>query len=164
MGDTFALISTLTHRDKLRRHRDDCLRTRMLDRINSVVHQRTRSAGLLPGFNEAHVGERAEPHVTRAAVQRKSVNPGSRPARLDLQVKTGAVGMQFDVSERADLCFSEFLNKARHEKSPCGPYPRSSASIRLTLKIATLFRAIWTLWKGFLSRRYPSTTPVRSGW
>jgi hypothetical protein len=121
----------------------------MLDRVNSIIHQRTRSAGLVSSFDEAHVGKRAEPHVARPAVQRKSVDPRSRAARLDLQVKAGAVGMQFGVGERADLCFGEFLNKACHE-NPCGPYPLSTASMRYTLRFATLFRTVWTLWKEFL--------------
>src|SRR5262245_59966940 len=40
-------------------------------------------------------------------------------------------------------------------KSPCGPYPRSTASIPLTQIFATIFRAIWTLWKEFLQAPSP---------
>ena len=65
----------------------------MLDRINSVFHQRTRRAGLVSSLDEAHVDERAEPHVARAAIQSKSVNPGPRAAWFNLQIETGAVVM-----------------------------------------------------------------------
>jgi hypothetical protein len=92
----------------------------VLDRINSVSHQRTRSAGLLPSFNEAHVGERAETHVARVAIQSEAVNPGPRTARLYLQIQTGAVVMQANLRERAHLCFGELLDEARHENPPVG--------------------------------------------
>jgi hypothetical protein len=87
----------------------------VLNRINPVTHQRTRSAGLLSGFNEAHVGQCAETHVTRAAVQSKTVNPRSRAAWPYLQIETGAVVMQADFGERADPCFGDLLNEACHE-------------------------------------------------
>jgi len=75
----------------LRRRRDDCLRAHMLDRINSVVHQRTRRASLASSLDEAHIGERAEPYVARAVIQPVSVNPGSCSTRPDLQTQTAAI-------------------------------------------------------------------------
>jgi hypothetical protein len=86
----------------------------MLDRINSVIHQRTRRAGLVSSFDKAHVGKRAEPHVARAAIQSKSVNPGPRAAWFNLQIETGTVVMQAG-REHANLRFGELLNEARHE-------------------------------------------------
>src|SRR6516164_1046198 len=77
----------------LRRGRDNGLRTCMLDRIDSVVHQRTRCAGLVSSLDETHVDERAEPHVSRAAIQPESVNPRPRAAGFNLQIETGAVVM-----------------------------------------------------------------------
>src|SRR6516225_4046772 len=103
----------------LRCRGDNCLRARMLDRINSLFHQSTRRAGLVSSFDKAHVGKRAEPHVARAAIQSKSVNPGPRAAWFNLQIEAGAVVMQAG-RERADLCFGELLNRACHEKSPVG--------------------------------------------
>jgi len=96
--------------------------------------------------------------LARTAIQPKSVNPGPRAAWFDLQIETGAVVMQANLGEGADLCFSELLDEACHVKSPCGPYPRSTASIRLTARFATLFRAIWTLWKRFLPALPPPGT------
>ena len=64
--------------------------------------------------------------------------------------------MQADLGQGADLCFGELLNEARREKSLCGPYPRSTASIRFTLRFAMMFRAVWTLWKRFLQALPPA--------
>jgi len=88
------------------------------DRIDPVVYQRTRRAGLVSGFDETHVGERAEPHVACAAIQPVSVNPGSCSTRPDLQIQTAAIMMQAGLGERTDLCFGELLDKSRHEISP----------------------------------------------
>jgi hypothetical protein len=57
------------------RRRRDLLRAGVLDRINSVVHQRTRSIGFVSSSDEAHVDKCAEPHIARAAIQSVSVNP-----------------------------------------------------------------------------------------
>ena len=70
---------------------------RMLDRINSVIRQGPRGAGLLPSFDEAHIGECAEPHIARSAVQPKAEDPGPCSARPGLQIETGAVVMQADL-------------------------------------------------------------------
>ena len=64
--------------------------------------------------------ECAEAHIACAAIQSKTINPGARTVRPYLQIETGAIVMQADLSERADLCFGELLNKPRHEKSPVG--------------------------------------------
>src|SRR6516164_7944032 len=98
--------------------RDDCLRTRALDRINPVIHQSARSTGFVPSFDQTHSGERAEAHVACALVQCVAINPGSCTAWPYLQIETGTVGMQADLGERADLCFGELLDKSRHVMSP----------------------------------------------
>ena len=41
-------------------------------------------------------------------------------AGLYLQIKAGAVVMQADLGERANLCFGELLNKSRHENPLVG--------------------------------------------
>ena len=73
------------------------------------------SVGLVARLDEAHVGERAEPHVAGAVIQSKAVDPGSRAAWPDLQIQPGAVMKQTGLGERADLCFGELLDKASHE-------------------------------------------------
>ena len=115
----FRYFLKIGRRIPFRRRRDDHLCARILNRINSVIHQRTCRAGLVSSFDKAHVGKRAEPHVARAAIQPKSVNPGPRAAWFNWQIEAGAVVMQAG-RERADLCFGELLNKACHEKSPVG--------------------------------------------
>ena len=51
--------------------------------------------------------------LARTAFQPKSVNPGPRAAWFDLQIETGAVVMQANLGEGADLCFSELLDVRR---------------------------------------------------
>jgi len=120
-----------------------------------MIAWRTRSAGLAAGFNKTHIGERAEPHVAGAVIQPKAVDPGSRTAWPDLQIQTGAVVVQSDLGERADFCFGELLDEASH-KIPFVGNPLSTASIRLMREITTVFRAIWTLWKGILQIVFPA--------
>jgi hypothetical protein len=70
----------------LRHGGDNRLCAHVLDRINPVIHQGPRDAGLLSGFNEAYIGECAKTHVARAAIQSVSINPGPRTVWSDLQI------------------------------------------------------------------------------
>jgi hypothetical protein len=71
-------------RKTLRRGRDDRLCASALDRVNPLVHQRACCAGPASSSDEAHVNERAEPHVARATIQTVTVDPRSRAAWSDL--------------------------------------------------------------------------------
>ena len=74
----------------------------VFNRVNPIIHQRTRSGGLVPRFDKAHVGKRAESHVARAVIQSETIDPRPRSAWPDLQIQTGTVVMQANLSERAE--------------------------------------------------------------
>src|SRR5215471_3957569 len=131
----------------------------MLDRVNPVIQKSACSGGLLPSLYQAHVSKSAEPHIACAAIQPEPVYPRPSTAWADLQIETSTTRMQADLGERPNFCFGELLDEARHEKFPCGPYPRSTASIHFAQIFATMFRAIWTLWKEFLQAPSPPSLP-----
>ena len=105
----------------LRRHGDRRLCACVLYRVYSLSHQRARSGSFLPSSDQANISERAEPHIARAPIQPKSVDPRLSAMRSDLQVEAGAVVIHADLSERTNFCFSKLISEASHaENSPVG--------------------------------------------